>query len=334
MDAFHRAFPSGAFTAIFNVTGQPAISLPLHWTEDGVPVGVQLVAPFGREDLLIRVAAQLERSSPGPSAASGLRRLSGSRSATRAAGRRYAWADDSFAGVITAMVTPFGDDGEVDLSACPPARPPPDRQRLPRARASAGTTGESPTLADDEKLAVARGRSATSSATAAQLIVGTGSNDTRHSVELTARAGEAGADGRWSSPRTTTSPIRPGLRAHFAAGRRGRPSSPIVLYNIPSRCVINVAPHDLAELGPRSTTWSRSSRRTTTSSARSRASTSSPATTTSCSHGLEIGGSGGILVASHLVGPQMRAVCDAAEAGDLDRAARARRRACSRSTRR
>lgn len=64
MEAFHRAFPSGAFTALFNVTGQPAISLPLHWTEDGVPVGVQLVAPFGREDLLLRVAAQLERAHP------------------------------------------------------------------------------------------------------------------------------------------------------------------------------------------------------------------------------------------------------------------------------
>ncbi|MCB0864590.1 MAG: amidase [Solirubrobacterales bacterium] len=64
MDAFHRAFPSGAFTALFNITGQPAISLPLHWTEDGVPVGAQLVAPFGREDLLLRVAAQVERAAP------------------------------------------------------------------------------------------------------------------------------------------------------------------------------------------------------------------------------------------------------------------------------
>ena len=62
--AFTRAFPSGAFTALMNITGQPAISLPLHWTEEGVPVGAQLVAPFGREDLLIRAAAQLERAQP------------------------------------------------------------------------------------------------------------------------------------------------------------------------------------------------------------------------------------------------------------------------------
>ena len=44
------------FTPGFNMSGQPAISLPLHWSEDGVPIGVQLVAAYGREDLLLRVA--------------------------------------------------------------------------------------------------------------------------------------------------------------------------------------------------------------------------------------------------------------------------------------
>ncbi len=52
------------FTAQFNVTGQPAISLPLYWTAEGLPVGVQLVAGFGREDVLVRVAAQLEAAQP------------------------------------------------------------------------------------------------------------------------------------------------------------------------------------------------------------------------------------------------------------------------------
>jgi amidase len=52
------------YTAQFNMTGQPAVSLPLHWTQGGLPVGVQLVAGFGREDLLVRVASQLERAAP------------------------------------------------------------------------------------------------------------------------------------------------------------------------------------------------------------------------------------------------------------------------------
>ena len=64
MDAIRRAWPTAAFSGIFNATGQPAISVPLHWTDDGLPVGVQLVAALGREDLLIRVAAQLELERP------------------------------------------------------------------------------------------------------------------------------------------------------------------------------------------------------------------------------------------------------------------------------
>ena len=50
------------FTSLFNITGQPAISLPLHWTADGLPIGVQLVGPYGREDVLIRLASQLEQA--------------------------------------------------------------------------------------------------------------------------------------------------------------------------------------------------------------------------------------------------------------------------------
>jgi amidase len=54
----------GQFTLPFNVTGQPAISLPLHETADGLPVGIQLVANMGREDLLLRLAAVLEAALP------------------------------------------------------------------------------------------------------------------------------------------------------------------------------------------------------------------------------------------------------------------------------
>jgi amidase len=59
-----RSGPLCTFTAAFNATGQPAVSLPLHWSEEGLPVGVQLVAAYAREDLLLRVAAQLEQQRP------------------------------------------------------------------------------------------------------------------------------------------------------------------------------------------------------------------------------------------------------------------------------
>jgi len=64
MAPMQRAAQYVPFTPPFNSSGQPAISLPVHWTPDGLPVGVQLVAAYGREDVLIRVAAQLELAQP------------------------------------------------------------------------------------------------------------------------------------------------------------------------------------------------------------------------------------------------------------------------------
>ncbi len=64
MDAFTRLSGLTTFTMPFNVSGQPAISLPLHWNDAGLPIGVQLVAAYGREDLLLRLASQLETACP------------------------------------------------------------------------------------------------------------------------------------------------------------------------------------------------------------------------------------------------------------------------------
>ena len=64
MAGMKRAVEWVSFTPPFNVSGQPAINVPLHWNEAGLPVGVQLVAAYGREDVLIQVAAQLETAQP------------------------------------------------------------------------------------------------------------------------------------------------------------------------------------------------------------------------------------------------------------------------------
>jgi 4-hydroxy-tetrahydrodipicolinate synthase len=219
--------------------------------------------------------------------------------------------------VITAMVTPFDGDGRLDVEGA---------RRLARHLADhgshglvlAGTTGESPTLADDEKLELLR---AVRSELGEELtlICGTGSNDTRHSAELTRRAVEAGADAVLVVTPYYNKPNRAGLRAHFEAVAEAAGNTPVVLYNIPSRCVINLAPDLLAELA-----------RIDNVVAVKQANNDElgPIEGLDVLAGndeiflrcLELGGTGGILVASHLVGPQMREVYDAAIAGELDRA--------------
>jgi Asp-tRNA(Asn)/Glu-tRNA(Gln) amidotransferase A subunit family amidase len=65
LDAYNeRLFRLIPFTPIFNMSGGPAISLPLHWTSDGLPVGVQFGGDFGNEAVLFRLAAQLEAAKP------------------------------------------------------------------------------------------------------------------------------------------------------------------------------------------------------------------------------------------------------------------------------
>jgi 4-hydroxy-tetrahydrodipicolinate synthase len=153
---------------------------------------------------------------------------------------------DSLGTILTAMVTPFDAEGAVDharLAALAESLLANGSDGL----VVAGTTGESPTLDDGEKLAMFRtvvhavgGR--------ATVVAGTGSNDTRHSVGLTRAAQECGVDGVLAVAPYYNKPPERGVLAHFRAVAAAT-TLPVIVYNIPGRCVINVSPETLAELG-------------------------------------------------------------------------------------
>lgn len=151
-----------------------------------------------------------------------------------------------FGTIVTAVITPFGSDGSVDHDQL--------RRVLRHLEATgsdgvviAGTTGESPTLSDEEKLACLRtavdevgGRLA--------VLAGTGTNDTAHSIELTGRAVEAGADGVLVVAPYYNKPPREGLLRHYGAIASAAGNVPVMLYNVPSRVVIDLEPELIAEL--------------------------------------------------------------------------------------
>ena len=152
------------------------------------------------------------------------------------------------------------------------------------------------------------------------VVCGTGTNDTRHSIELTKAAAEAGADAALVVTPYYNKPNLAGIVAHFEAIAEAVPDLPLIAYNIPSRVVVNVS----TELTRRAGQDRQRGRRQAGQQRRTRPDRRAwrcwPATTTIFLRTLELGLAGGILVASHLVGPQMREIWDAVEAGDLERA--------------
>src|SRR5580692_2050847 len=148
-------------------------------------------------------------------------------------------------GVLTAIVTPFRDDGSVDFDAF---------QRLAshlvengsEGLVVAGTTGESPTLADGERLdLVAAAIDAVGPR--ARVVAGTGTASTAHSVELTARAHELGADAFLIVTPYYNKPPQAGIVAHFEAVAAAT-DRPLIAYNIPSRVVVNIEPETVTRL--------------------------------------------------------------------------------------
>jgi 4-hydroxy-tetrahydrodipicolinate synthase len=205
-------------------------------------------------------------------------------------------------GVITAMATPFTESGAVDEAAA---------LKLAvhllehgsHGLVVSGSTGEAPTLTDEEAL----------------LICGTGTNYTEHSIELTKGAQEAGADAALVVTPYYNKPNPAGILAHFEAIATSVPELPIIAYNIPSRVVVNVPPEQLAEIAKIENVVA-------VKQANNDDLQPIPGMDVLAGNDeiflrtLEIGGAGGILVSSHLVGPQMREIWDAVEAGNLDRA--------------
>jgi 4-hydroxy-tetrahydrodipicolinate synthase len=209
-------------------------------------------------------------------------------------------------GVLTAMVTPFDQDGKLNEEAA---------VRLMHhllengsdGLVLAGSTGESPTLTDDEKiglweLAVAETRRD------ATIVAGTGTYDTRHSVELTARATEIGVDAVLVVTPYYNRPNRRGIKAHFEAVAAATDRL-VIVYNIPSRTATDIPNDLLAELAEIDNVGAVK---------QARYEEMQPIEGMDLLAGnddvlarvMDMGGTGGILVASHLVGREMHRIID------------------------
>jgi 4-hydroxy-tetrahydrodipicolinate synthase len=224
--------------------------------------------------------------------------------------------------VLTAVVTPFDASGAVDY------------QRF-RALAAhlvengsdglvvAGTTGESPTLSDDERIELIAA-AVDAVGDRATVVAGTGTYSTVHSVHLTARAHEAGADGFLVVTPYYNKPPPRGIVAHFEAIAE-ESDRPIVVYNIPARVVLNLETETIARLAEIPTVTAVKQANDDLEQARA-----------IVELGLdlyagddplilpfvELGGLGGVCVHTHVVGPQVKAMITAFREGDSDEARR------------
>lgn len=222
-------------------------------------------------------------------------------------------------GVLTAMATPFDADGRVDHDAA---------RRLAvhllqhgsHGLVIAGSTGECPTLTDGEEIELLQAVRA-EVGDEPLLVCGTGTNDTRHSCELTRMAADAGADASLVVVPYYNKPNEAGIRAHFETVAAAVPELPMVMYNIPARVVINAGPELLRELGQVGNIVA-VKQANDEELGPIEGLTVLAGNDNTFLRVLEFGGGGGILVASHIVGDRMREMWEAAQSGDLERARR------------
>ena len=220
--------------------------------------------------------------------------------------------------ICTAMATPFAADGSLDLDAS---------RTLARylvehgseALVLAGTTGEGPTLTDSEKLALFDAV-LDEVGSDARIIANTGTYDTAHSVHLTREARQAGVHGFLAVTPYYNKPPAEGLARHFAAIATAADGLPVIIYNIPQRVILNLEPDLLVRLARESENVV-AVKQATTDLDQARAILAAGLVLYAGNDDLlapflELGGVGGICVASHLVGSEMLRMCDLAESGD------------------
>jgi len=211
--------------------------------------------------------------------------------------------------VITAIVTPFTEDGAVDEDTFVSLL-----HHLAEHGSDGfvvcGTTGEAPTLADDEHLRVIE-LAVQQRPKGTTIIAGTGSNDTAHAAHMTQRATDAGVDATLSVTPYYNKPNRRGIKAHYEAIARAT-DKPIMLYNIPGRTATNMPPDLLSELAQIDNI---------TAVKQANGDELAPIDGLEIYAGddanfgrcLDFGGAGGVLVASHIVGDEMRRMVDEPE---------------------
>jgi 4-hydroxy-tetrahydrodipicolinate synthase len=207
------------------------------------------------------------------------------------------------------MVTPFDADGRVDEAAAA------ELMRHLLANGShglviAGTTGEGATLDDEEKcrlfeLAVAECGDAT-------VIAGTGSNDTAHTVHLTERATEIGVDAHLVVTPYYNKPNARGITAHFRAVAEAT-DLPIIAYNIPSRCVVDIPNELLRELAATIPNVQAVKQANNDNLEAIEGMDLLAGNDDILARTMEVGGTGGICVASHLFGNEMKRIVEEPE---------------------
>jgi 4-hydroxy-tetrahydrodipicolinate synthase len=214
------------------------------------------------------------------------------------------------------MVTPFHSDGSVDEEAAVAI----GRHLLAEGSHGlvvCGTTGEAATMTDEEQRSLI-------AAIAGELgdectvVAGTGSNDTRHAVHLTEQAVETGVDAVLSVTPYYNKPSRRGILAHFREVARAAGSTPVILYNIPGRTATNMPPDLLAELaqidGIEAVKQANSDELQPIDGLAVLAGNDDI-----FARNLDMGGTGGICVASHVVGREMRRMYDEPDSrADID----------------